>query len=310
MTVQSIYQLPRDYQNTAQNPVREEAPPVARSTGGRLASCIRRVFCCCIPHARSSAIEADRIVHLEETGSPHRELAAVRISQPARVAPRDPKLDSPTHPSFVATSVHRASDSDIEATLAFQPEEKPSPPTLDTKHLTIEERPERRSRASTKSEIEEISIATPLQSAYATASLNRKEKRTIKVLVVDDANPNRFMVQIHLKKMGHQCEMAEDGYVALDKIRASQEYPYDAVIMDHEMPGMTGLETSQAIRSLIGRDVVIISWSTVPEAAYRENVHDGSMPKGGFLIAEGIRQSLGAHFPAATFTSEPRADRK
>ncbi|HPS57619.1 MAG TPA: response regulator [Spirochaetota bacterium] len=59
------------------------------------------------------------------------------------------------------------------------------------------------------------------------------------ILVVDDERSIRETVADYLEDSGCRPEMAADGIEALDKILNGN---YDAVIMDLNMPGMTGLE--------------------------------------------------------------------
>jgi len=65
------------------------------------------------------------------------------------------------------------------------------------------------------------------------------------VLVVDDNEMNRDMLSRRLKGRGYKVGVAEDGYQALDLI---EKEPYDTVILDVMMPGISGLEVLAKIR--------------------------------------------------------------
>jgi PAS domain S-box-containing protein len=69
----------------------------------------------------------------------------------------------------------------------------------------------------------------------------------INVLVVDDNQINRLLVNKVLKKWGATTDFAENGREAVEKIEANQNY--DAVLMDIHMPEMGGLEATQIIRA-------------------------------------------------------------
>lgn len=67
----------------------------------------------------------------------------------------------------------------------------------------------------------------------------------LSVLIVDDYPANRLLLSEQLTYLGHEVEEACDGAQAL---RLWNEQPFDAVITDCDMPGMTGYELAQAIR--------------------------------------------------------------
>ncbi len=69
----------------------------------------------------------------------------------------------------------------------------------------------------------------------------------INVLVVDDNQINRLLINKVLKKWGIQAEFAENGLDAVEKVTAKPEY--DVVLMDIHMPVMGGLEATGVIRS-------------------------------------------------------------
>lgn len=60
-----------------------------------------------------------------------------------------------------------------------------------------------------------------------------------RVLIVDDEAISREMVQFALGHNGFQCDVAEDGMEALQRIA---ECPYDVLITDLLMPHMNGGE--------------------------------------------------------------------
>ncbi|WP_342647043.1 PAS domain S-box protein [Mucilaginibacter sp. CSA2-8R] len=69
----------------------------------------------------------------------------------------------------------------------------------------------------------------------------------INVLVVDDNQINRLLINKVLKKWGIQAEFAENGLDAVEKVTTKADY--DVVLMDIHMPVMGGLEATGVIRS-------------------------------------------------------------
>ncbi|MBL8480887.1 MAG: response regulator [Rhodocyclaceae bacterium] len=74
---------------------------------------------------------------------------------------------------------------------------------------------------------------------------NRKADRALKVLLVEDHPINQKLAQSLLDKWGHHTTLAANGLEALEAWRAGQ---FDVVLMDMQMPVMSGIESSIAIR--------------------------------------------------------------
>ena len=70
----------------------------------------------------------------------------------------------------------------------------------------------------------------------------------VRVLIVDDNRTNRFILRKTLEAWELKTEEAADGEEALTRLRQGRTR-FDLVILDHQMPGMTGLDVVRAIRS-------------------------------------------------------------
>lgn len=66
-----------------------------------------------------------------------------------------------------------------------------------------------------------------------------------RVLIVDDVEDNRNVLERHLRRAGFATDTAVDGMSALAMVTESQP---DVVLLDWMMPGLSGLETLRAMR--------------------------------------------------------------
>ncbi|MDP0497174.1 MAG: PAS domain S-box protein [Verrucomicrobiota bacterium JB024] len=84
------------------------------------------------------------------------------------------------------------------------------------------------------------------QEANTGTALEPLPSEPLNILLVEDELQTSQLLQEILKQMGHHCEIAASGEAALDKLRQER---FDIVFMDVEMSGLSGLETTQAIRA-------------------------------------------------------------
>lgn len=67
----------------------------------------------------------------------------------------------------------------------------------------------------------------------------------LKILITDDSEENRFLIDTFLKKSGHILDFAENGEEAIEMFTARD---YDLVLMDIQMPVLDGYEATRIIR--------------------------------------------------------------
>ena len=104
-----------------------------------------------------------------------------------------------------------------------------------------------------------------------------------KLLIVDDHEMNLKVAQGLLEPLQVQIETAENGKVAIDKIKKNH---YDIVFMDHMMPVMDGVEATKAIRQLedeVFKSLPIIALSanatTEARELFQQNGFNDFVPK-------------------------------
>ncbi len=88
-----------------------------------------------------------------------------------------------------------------------------------------------------------------------------------KILVVEDNDKNMYLMTFILEKMGHRVVQAGTGEKGLEL--AELEHP-DLILMDIQLPGMDGLETTKRIRQ--SRDVPIIAVTSYAMAGDKERL--------------------------------------
>jgi signal transduction histidine kinase/CheY-like chemotaxis protein len=71
------------------------------------------------------------------------------------------------------------------------------------------------------------------------------KSRQFKVLLVEDNKINQVITKKIIAKQNMTCDIADDGYQAIDYARSNR---YDFILMDIHMPGISGIEATKEIR--------------------------------------------------------------
>jgi CheY-like chemotaxis protein len=84
------------------------------------------------------------------------------------------------------------------------------------------------------------------KSAIAPADTNgTSEHRTRRLLIVEDSESSRAMIRSHMEQEHFEYDEAENGALAVEKVRATS---FDLILMDIKMPMMDGHEAMRRIR--------------------------------------------------------------
>lgn len=78
------------------------------------------------------------------------------------------------------------------------------------------------------------------------------------VLIVEDNKVDQMLVTTYLKKFGHTFTLAEDGFEAVNMVKATK---FDVVLMELQLPELDGFQAAAAIRKLDGprADIPIVA---------------------------------------------------
>jgi PAS domain S-box-containing protein len=101
-----------------------------------------------------------------------------------------------------------------------------------------------------------------------------QHKRTFSILIAEDEHLNRTVVQRLLTKLGHAPLCVKDGETALETL---QSQTFDCVLMDIQMPGLDGMETTRVIRKKMKLNIPIIALTAHAMEGDRQRFLDAGM---------------------------------
>ena len=106
------------------------------------------------------------------------------------------------------------------------------------------------------------------EAEFSCAALDVHGKR---VLLVEDNELNREISHELLTSEGFEVEEADDGDVAIEKVKNSAPGYFDLVLMDVQMPRMNGYDAARAIRALDDKSLAQIPIIAVTANAFEED---------------------------------------
>ncbi len=108
----------------------------------------------------------------------------------------------------------------------------------------------------------EFTLALPLAKERNTAlpfavSTTLPRHFDARILVVEDDVINQRVIALMLQRLGLQCQVVPDGQSGLNALQAGE---WDLVLMDCQLPGIDGLETTRRARLMLGdRELPIVA---------------------------------------------------
>ena len=98
-------------------------------------------------------------------------------------------------------------------------------------------------------------------------------KNKANILIVDDDIEMAETLSDILTELGHHVEIANDGFKAIQKVKAQT---FDVVLMDIKMPGINGVETCKDVKRIQPKAVVMMMTAYSVEDLVAEALKEGA----------------------------------
>lgn len=92
---------------------------------------------------------------------------------------------------------------------------------------------------------EEASIKDLVKEFSNSTKTQKENPQVLKILLADDSDFNRFLIKEYLRDGNHKIIEAENGEIAVDKVKQEE---FDVILMDIQMPVMDGYTAVKEIR--------------------------------------------------------------
>ncbi|QED37636.1 response regulator [Antarcticibacterium arcticum] len=93
------------------------------------------------------------------------------------------------------------------------------------------------------------------------------------ILIVDDNRINQVVTKRILEQKGFKCDICDNGTIAIEKVKS---IPFDLVLMDVNMPGISGLEATRLIREF-NSSIPIVALTAVEIEEIRDEIIQAGM---------------------------------
>ncbi|MGN2613965.1 PAS domain-containing hybrid sensor histidine kinase/response regulator [Aliivibrio fischeri] len=108
-------------------------------------------------------------------------------------------------------------------------------------------------------------------------STNPIPMANLSILIAEDNKINALVAQMFCQRLGHKAIIAENGKVAIDKLK---ETHFDLIIMDNHMPVMDGILATKIIREKLKISTVIFAYT----ANVFQKAHDNFLKAGANYV--------------------------
>ena len=85
-----------------------------------------------------------------------------------------------------------------------------------------------------------------IQNAAVEVKPAAREKQNLQILIVDDSEDNKFLLNEYLKTGPYELTFADNGKAAVEQ---AANQTFDLILMDAQMPVMDGMEAARLIRA-------------------------------------------------------------
>jgi CheY-like chemotaxis protein len=115
------------------------------------------------------------------------------------------------------------------------------------------------------------------------------QQRSLRILLAEDNALNQRIARLNLEQWGHLVTLAGDGVAAVEHFDSE---PFDLILMDSQMPRMSGLEATAAIRlrEPAGQHIPIVAMTANVLTGFREECLAAGMD--GFVAKPIKREDL------------------